>query len=539
MLGDVEKFIPFSLPIEQKETLIDGKLVEIGKDKIDIYSPVYLDGKPVYLGTHPKMNQQESILALEAAIKAFDNGNGIWPTMKVEDRIKAVEKFLTLMKKAEKEIVALLMLEIAKSKTDSEKEFTRTINYIEDTIFALKDLDRISSRLVIADNVYAQIRRSPLGIVLCMGPFNYPLNETFTTLIPALIMGNTVIVKPPKIGVLFYKYLLPFFAEAFPSGVVNFIYGDGPTIITPIISSGRVDVLAFIGRSKVADIIRKQHPAPHRLRCILGLDAKNPAIILNDADLELTVNEVISGSLSFNGQRCTALKIIFVERKIAEDFKQNFLEKIKKLKIGNPWEDSFITPVAEKTKPVQIYKMVEDAIKKGANAFIDGSKIELDDLEFYLPSDENNIHSQLLKPIILWDVKENMEVFNIEQFGPVVPVVIFDSISEPLSYIINSNYGQQASIFSNDPEKIAKLIDPLVNQVSRVNINSQCQRGPDIFPFTGRKDSAEGTLSISDALRVFSIRSLVAFKGNQSNKEIVDKILDKRLSNFLNTDFIL
>lgn len=539
MLSDFEKFIPFGLPIEQKETLIDGKLFEIGKDKIDIYSPVYLDGKPVYLGSHPKMSQQESLLALEAAAKAFDNGNGIWPTMKVEDRIKAVEKFLTLMKKAEKEIVALLMLEIAKSKTDSEKEFARTINYIEDTIFALKDLDRVSSRLVISDNVYAQIRRSPLGIVLCMGPFNYPLNETFTTLIPALIMGNTVIVKPPKIGVLFFKYLLPFFSEAFPSGVVNFIYGDGSTIISPIISSGRVDVLAFIGTSKVADIIRKQHPAPHRLRCVLGLDAKNPAIILNDADLELTVNEVISGSLSFNGQRCTALKIIFVERKIAEDFKQNFLDKIKKLKIGNPWEDSFITPVAEKTKPVQIYKMVKDAIKKGANAFIDGCKIELNDLDSYLPSDENNIGSQLLKPIILWDVKENMEVFGIEQFGPVVPVVIFDSISEPLSYIIKSNYGQQASIFSNDPEKIAKLIDPLVNQVSRVNINSQCQRGPDIFPFTGRKDSAEGTLSISDALRVFSIRSLVAFKGSQSNKEIVDKILDKRLSNFLNTDFIL
>lgn len=539
MIDEIKKNLFCEIPIEQKETLIDGKLFEFNEEKIEIYSPIYENNRPIYLGSHPKMTSNQALLALEAAAKAFDNGNGLWPTMKVEDRIKAVEKFLTLMKKFEKEIVSLLMLEIAKSRVDSEKEFTRTISYIEDTIFALKDLDRTSSRLVIADNVYAQIRRSPLGIVLCMGPFNYPLNETFTTLIPALIMGNTVIVKPPKIGVLFFKYLLPCFAETFPPGVVNFIYGDGPTIITPIISSGRVDVLAFIGTSKVADIIRKQHPAPHRLRCVLGLDAKNPAIVLDDADLNLTVSEIISGSLSFNGQRCTALKIIFVDRKIEKSFKQAFFEKIKEIKIGLPWDDSFITPVAEKTKPYQLYKLVEDALNKGANAFIDGDQIELKDLTKFLPSKESDISTQLVKPIVLWNVKENMDIYNVEQFGPLVPIVIFDSIDFPLSYIVNSNYGQQASIFSNDPQKIAKLIDPLVNQVSRVNINSQCQRGPDIFPFTGRKDSAEGTLSITDALRVFSIRSLVAFKGTPQNKEIVDKILDQRLSNFLNTDFIL
>lgn len=539
MIDEIKKNLFFEIPIEQKETLIDGKLFEFNEEKIEIYSPIYENNRPIYLGSHPKMTSSQALLALEAAAKAFDNGNGFWPTMKVEDRIKAVEKFLTLMKKFEKEIVSLLMLEIAKSRVDSEKEFTRTISYIEDTIFALKDLDRTSSRLVIADNVYAQIRRSPLGIVLCMGPFNYPLNETFTTLIPALIMGNTVIVKPPKIGVLFFKYLLPCFAETFPPGVVNFIYGDGPTIITPVISSGRVDVLAFIGTSKVADIIRKQHPAPHRLRCVLGLDAKNPAIVLDDADLNLTVSEIISGSLSFNGQRCTALKIIFVDRKIEKSFKQAFFEKIKEIKIGLPWEDSFITPVAEKTKPYQLYKLVEDALNKGANAFIDGDQIELKDLSKFLPTKESDISTQLVKPIVLWNVKENMDIYNVEQFGPLIPIVIFDSIDFPLSYIVNSNYGQQASIFSNDPQKIAKLIDPLVNQVSRVNINSQCQRGPDIFPFTGRKDSAEGTLSITDALRVFSIRSLVAFKGTPQNKEIVDKILDQRLSNFLNTDFIL
>ncbi len=538
-MENVLKDLNLILPIEQDESLIDGKIIKFGKEKIDVFSPIYMNNNPIYLGSYPKMDVNDALKALDAACKAFNNGTGIWPTMKVEDRIKAVEKFLILMKKVQNEIVTLLMLEIAKSKSDAEKEFLRTIKYIEETIFSLKDLDRASSRLTIADNVYAQIRRSPLGVVLCMGPFNYPLNETFTTLIPAIIMGNTVIVKPPKLGVLFFKYLLPIFQQAFPEGVVNFIYGDGKEIISPIISSGRVDVLAFIGTSKVADIIRKQHPYPHRLRCILGLDAKNPAIVLEDADMELAISEMISGALSFNGQRCTALKIIFVEKSIPKVFLTKFIEKIKDLSIGMPWEDTFITPVAEKSKPSQIYSLTIDAISKGAKAFIDGKQKDELEIKEYLPQREEDTRSQLIKPVVLYNVNENMDIYNVEQFGPLIPIVEFDCLEQPLNYIINSQYGQQASIFSNNPKKIAKLLDPLVNQVCRVNINSQCQRGPDIFPFTGRKDSAEGTLSISDALRVFSIRSLVAFKGTEINKHIVDKILDERLSNFLNTDFIL
>ena len=131
-----------------------------------------------------------------------------------------------------------------------------------------------------------------------------------------------------------------------------------------------------------------------------------------------------------------------------------------------------------------------------------------------------------------------MRIFSEEQFGPVIPVVPYLDIEEVITAIINSKYGQQCSIFGKNAEEIAKLVDPLVNQVCRVNVNSQCQRGPDKYPFTGRKDSAEGTLSVSDALRVFSIRTLVAMKGNPLNKELLTDILKNRRSTFLNTDFI-
>src|SRR5262249_19608263 len=147
-----------------------------------------------------------------------------------------------------------------------------------------------------------QIRRTPLGVVLCMGPYNYPLNETFATLIPAMIMGNTVVFKPPTFGVLLFKPLLEAFQKAFPKGVINTVYGRGSEIVPALLESGKINVLTLIGSSKVADYLKKMHPKVNRLRAILGLDAKNAAIVLPDADMDLAVKECVTGALSFNGQ---------------------------------------------------------------------------------------------------------------------------------------------------------------------------------------------------------------------------------------------
>jgi acyl-CoA reductase-like NAD-dependent aldehyde dehydrogenase len=142
-------------------------------------------------------------------------------------------------------------------------------------------------------------------------------------------------------------------------------------------------------------------------------------------------------------------------------------------------------------------------------------------------------------PALLYPVTSKMKVWHEEQFGPVVPVVPFENLDEPIDYIHESSHGQQVAIFGTDVNEISELIDETVNQVSRVNINAQCQRGPDSFPFTGRKDSAEGTLSVTAALRSFSIRTVVATKATQSNKDIVNAIVENQQSNFLSTRFIL
>ncbi len=494
-----------------------------------VLSPVVVRNGEGYeqkvIGSTPLLTSKESLAALEAAVNAYEHGQGQWPTKSVSERIDHVESFLDTMREQRLEVVKLLMWEIGKSLKDAESEFDRTCQYIVDTIKGYKDLDRNSAKLVEEQGFMAQIRRVPLGVSLCMGPYNYPLNETFTTLIPALIMGNTVVFKPAKYGVLLIRPLLEAFRKSFPPGVINIIYGRGRETVGALMETGKIDVFAFIGTNRGANQLKRLHPKPHRLKAILGLDAKNPAIVLPDADLDNAVSECITGSLSFNGQRCTALKILFVHRSIVNKFIDRFCSIVKKLKPGMPWDSEVgLTPLPEPGKVEYLHDLVEDAINHGASVVNDNGGVFLH--TFYYPA-------------VVYPINDKMRLYTEEQFGPVIPIVPFDDDDEPINYVVNSNFGQQVSIFGMDSGRVARLIDAFINQVGRINLNTQSQRGPDTFPFNGRKDSAEGTLSISDALRVFSIRTIVATRGTHTNKQIINRILTNRQSAFLRTDFIL
>ncbi len=513
--------------LNQKEYLVNGELKPWQGETADIYSTISStqDYQPTLLGSIPQLGEKEALEALDAAVTAYDKGKGSWPTMKVADRIHFMEKFVTQMKTKRDEVVKLLMWEIGKNLTDSQKEFDRTINYIYDTIEDCKQMDRDSAKFEVNGGVRAHIRRGPLGVVLCLGPYNYPLNETFCLLIPALLMGNTTIFKPAKLGVLLISPLLEIFQNNFPKGVVNVIYGRGRVLATPIMKSGKIDVLALIGNSTSANAIQSNHPKQNRLRLVLGLEAKNPGIILPDADLDLTIEECLAGTLSFNGQRCTALKILYVHEDVVNEFNERFSAKVDAMKFGNPWEEGAkLTPLPEPDKPAYIQALIDDAQKKGAKILNKRGGHTTDNYIF---------------PAVLFPVTKEMRVFKEEQFGPVIPIVPFKDIEEPLNDMADSNYGQQVSLFGKDINTLSPLIDTLVNLVCRVNLNSSCQRGPDVYPFTGRKDSAFGTLSVHDALRSFSIRTFVASKDNDYNNAILNELLDKKSSNFISTDYIL
>ncbi len=248
--------------------------------------------------------------------------------------------------------------------------------------------------------------------------------------------------------------------------------------------------------------------------------------MLPDADIDLAASECVRGALSFNGQRCTALKMLFVHRSIAKPFHEALVRKVESLVRGMPWEPNVqLTPLPDAGKPAYLADLISDAVNLGAH--------------LANPARGGKVEGTLFHPAVLTDVPLTAKIAQEEQFGPVIPVHTYDDLDDVEQYIVGSQYGAQVSIFGHDPDVVGPLVDRLVNQVCRINLNAQCQRGPDVFPFTGRKSSAEGTLSVHDALRSFSIRSMVATKQDSVGKAVVRGILDRDSSRFLTTNFLL
>ncbi len=450
----------------------------------------------VDIGPQALASATEGRAAVDAAFRAWKGGRGDWPRSSVSERAGAVRLFAQKAKTVRERVAKALMWEVGKPYADCLTEFDRTFAYIEETAVALLELDRRASSPSVTGGFSARIKRAPLGVSLCMGPYNYALNEVFTLVIPAVIMGNPVIIKTPRYGVLANALLVPALLESFPPGVVNLVTGSGPAVVGPMMESGKVDVLAFIGSHKTASILLRQHPKPYRLRTVLGMGAKNPAIVLADADLDSAAREIVSGALTFNGQRCTALKHILVDETVAEPLLERLSDLISGLLTGMPWQEKVVvTPLPDPEHPGYLAGLVRDAVSKGARVVNQGG---------------GEVSGTLFRPALVYPVTRECLLFNVEQFGPIVPVTPFKDPFEAVDIVDQSDFGQQVAIFGHDKNIVGPLVDHFSNLVCRVNLNTQCRRGPDSYPFTGRKDSAAGTLSIEDALRVFSIRSLVA-----------------------------
>ena len=499
--------------IDGTYSFIDGDMVK-HKGNFDVVTSPIIDsetGQRTIIGKIASMSGNDSLSILDNAKLAWKNGRGVWPQMKALDRIDAIEKSVLLLKKRRDEIINVLTWEICKSVNDATLEFDRTMDFIEASIKAYKDTLSSSQNSVwkTINGIIAKVRRAAIGIMLCLGPFNYPFNETYATLIPALLSGNIVIMKIPTIGGLAHMLTMEVYKETLPKGTLQFITGGGRETIGPIMKTGDIDILAFIGGSKAADAIIKDHPHPHRLKVFLQLEGKNLGIVLPNADIDISVEQAVLGSLSFNGQRCTAIKLIFVHESIAAAFNDKLINAISLLKFGSPWVANVsITPLPELKKPAYLEELIKDALSKGAmliNEKFDGGVM----------------HGNLMVPAVLYPVTSDMKVWHEEQFGPVVPVAEYADIEEVYDYIAKMPYGQQAAIFTTSPDDAAPIVDVLSTVVGRVNINTQCGRSPDSLPFSGRRSSAMGTMSITEALNVFSVETVVAAKKSDINENIL------------------
>ena len=526
-IADIEK-----PPYVHPRVMMGGKVTDLSEDSKEYnLSPVYSCTKDL-IGMMPQFTTEQSFKVLEHAKSGWDNGKGQWSQLSLSERIAAVEKFIVELQKKRTDIVKMLMYEIGKNYNDACSEFDRTIIFIQESIAFIRTSSDFETgfRNVSGSKVF--IRRNSFGIVLALGPYNYPLNETYATIIPALLMGNVVILKIPAVGGLSHLLTFEAFSNAFPPNTVHFISGSGRSTLPPLMESGHVNGLAFIGGASAADKLIKQHPEPHRLKLFLQLEAKNMAIILPDMfkgasnepyPLSKALDEIISGSLSFNGQRCTALKLVFAPKGSGTIVADELAKRVERFNKGMPWqvhEDgkySNITPLPNNGRIEYMRELIADALDKGGTmANSDGGTL--------ICPDHDDDCTQIMVPAIIYNVNSGMKIFTEEQFGPIVPIVEYDSLEDVLSYGLQGKYGQQVSIFTNEAtSEAALLVDTFSSIFGKMNINSQCGRSPDSVPFTARRSSGLGVMSIEDALKEFSIPTVVSYKHDNS-ASLIDAI---------------
>ncbi|KAL3908628.1 MAG: hypothetical protein SGARI_002973, partial [Bacillariaceae sp.] len=366
------------------------------------------------IGKMAQMTSAQTLAVLKDAEQAWNGGSGAWPQMSLKQRLEAVENLLQDLETNQREVmVETLMWEIGKNRKDAESEFDRTMQFGRQVMDVVKSSTEFGGSWQNIGSTMAFVRRAAVGIVLCLGPMNYPLNETYATLIPALLMGNVVVMKIPTVGGLVHLLTMEAFQKALPAGAMNFVSGRGRETMPTLMETGKVDALAFIGGSSAADTLIRQHPHPHRLKIFLQLEAKNMAIFLPDLlktapeeEKSKALDQAVLGALSFNGQRCTALKIFFVPKGTGQDFSKQMAERINAMKVGLPWETvdvesavySHITPLPDKKRIELMQRLIKDAVAKGAKIVNErGGEI--------IGGDE----STLMVPAVLYPVTPDMD----------------------------------------------------------------------------------------------------------------------------------
>jgi glyceraldehyde-3-phosphate dehydrogenase (NADP+) len=497
-------------------TFINGEILDYEGAGVEVTSPIFegSTNQRVVIGRLAQMTAADLPPILSSSKQAWNHGQGTWPQMSPEDRIAAIERVVLSLKARRDTIVQTLMWEICKSFTDAQAEFDRTMKFIEAAIHEYRTLDAVEGDWQSVGGIFAKVRRLAIGIVLCLGPFNYPFNETYATLIPALLMGNIVIMKLPTTGGLVHMLTMEAYAEHLPPGTLNFVSGSGRTLLPPIMKTGLIDILAFIGGSKAADELIALHPQPHRLKVFLQLEGKNLGVVLPDANLHQAADQLVVGTTSYNGQRCTAIKLIMLDQSIAEEFLEIFVPKIHSLRFGLPWQSGgvHITHLPTPKKVSYLTSLVADAVHHGATVIQDACEV---------------YGETLMRPTLVFGVTPAMRLWTEEQFGPVIPIAIFNHTQEILEILHTTTYGQQASVFtaaSQQEVDTQRLLDALALSVGRVNINTQCGRSPDSLPFSGRRSSALGTMSVREAMRTFSVELVLAGQDTPSNQQVMREL---------------
>lgn len=446
---------------------------------IPCHSPI--DG--TFLGRIQDMQQAE----IDAVIENSHEAQGAWAAMAVYERAEILNKAADLLLENKDEIVAMLVLEIAKDKKSAISEVERTADFIRYSADIGKS---IQGEALNGENFpggskkkLSFVSRVPVGVVLAISPFNYPVNLAMSKIAPALIGGNAVVLKPATQGAIAASLLVEVMMQAgLPKGVLNTVTGRGSSIGDYLVTHPGIDFINFTGSSKVGHHIASM---AGMIPQIFELGGKDAAIVLEDSDLDFVADSIVAGAYSYSGQRCTALKRILVMESIADTLRDKIKARVEKLSVGDPRDNATITPLIDDHAADFVQHLIDDAIGKGATLIV-GNKRE----------------KNLLYPTLLDNVTPNMEIAWEEPFGPVLPIIRIQSTQEAINIANASEYGLQSSIFTQDIDVAFAIADQL--EVGTVQINNKTERGPDHFPFLGVKASGLGTQGVKYSIEAMT-----------------------------------
>lgn len=466
------------------QNLVNGQWKSSEKE-ITIYSPINQEE----LGTVPAMSQAEVDEAMQAARAALP----AWRALSAVERAAYLHKTAAILERDKEKIGTILAKEVAKGIKAAIGEVVRTADLIR---YAAEEGLRITGQAMegggfeaASKNKLAVVRREPVGVVLAIAPFNYPVNLSGSKIAPALIAGNVVMFKPPTQGSISGLLLAKAFEEAgIPAGVFNTITGRGSEIGDYIIEHKEVNFINFTGSTPIGERIgRLAGMRP----IMLELGGKDAALVLEDADLEHAAKQIVAGAFSYSGQRCTAIKRVIVLESVADTLVTLLQAEVAKLTVGDPFDNADITPVIDNASADFIWGLIEDAQEKGAQALTPIKR-------------EGN----LLWPVLFDQVTKDMKVAWEEPFGPVLPIIRVANVEEAIAFANESEFGLQSSVFTNDFKKAFEIAEKL--EVGTVHINNKTQRGPDNFPFLGVKGSGAGVQGIKYSIEAMTnVKSIV------------------------------
>ena len=468
----------------QYQNLVNGEWKSSSKD-IAIYSPINQE----YLGSVPAMSQEEVDQVMQAARAALP----AWRALAPVERAAYLHQVAAILERDQEKIGTILAKEVAKGIKAAISEVVRTADLIR---FVAEEGLRLEGQALTGGGFEAAskqklavVRREPMGLVLAVAPFNYPVNLSASKIAPALIGGNVVLFKPPTQGSISGLLLAKAFDEAgLPAGVFNTITGRGSEIGDYIIEHKEVNFINFTGSTPIGERIGKlagMRPV------MLELGGKDAALVLEDADLKHAAKQIVAGAFSYSGQRCTAIKRVVVMDSVADELAAYLKAEVEQLTVGDPFDNADITPVIDEASADFIWGLIEDAQDKGAVALTQIKR-------------EGN----LLWPALFDQVTTDMRLAWEEPFGPALPIIRVASLDEALAICNESEYGLQSSIFTNDFPKAFEIAEKL--EVGTVHINNKTQRGPDNFPFLGLKGSGAGVQGIKYSIEAMTqVKSIV------------------------------